>query len=521
MIRRLSSNRYISVFLFLFAFVIYLSNIGGVSIYILDEAKNVECAREMLNKKDFIVPTFNEVLRTDKPPLHYYFMMLGFTIFGENAFGARFFSSLFGALTILITYLFVKKYVDKETSIWAAIILLASIHLSIQFHLAVPDTYLVFFLTSAIMSFYVAVKERKTYLLYAMYASIGFGVLAKGPVAIGLPGLIFLLFLIFAKRFKWTELKRLKPIVGTLIVLAIAIPWYVLVAMKTNGEWVSDFFLKHNLSRFSDPMEGHGGIFLITFAYVLVGLFPFSVFIFQAIRKAWKNRQNEFVLFSLIAPSVIVLFFSISSTKLPNYTVPSYPYFGILLAIYLKEVKLGKLKPGLIALMVIGLILIPAIFVGLKFDTALASVNSIAWYFLPLPLLLVLAYYFNQQKMKEKALIAVAGSGILTSLIFFLFAFPVIDRQNPVIKGQSMLMGKELRYFEKLNPAFPFALKKGVSPIDHQNFLHFFNHHPDGIIISTKKKIEKIDLPEELEVSYSSKDIFESPTTVYITKKGY
>jgi 4-amino-4-deoxy-L-arabinose transferase-like glycosyltransferase len=50
------------------SFVLISSNIGGLYIYALDEAKNSVCAREMLERGDLIVPTFNHELRTDKPP---------------------------------------------------------------------------------------------------------------------------------------------------------------------------------------------------------------------------------------------------------------------------------------------------------------------------------------------------------------------------------------------------------------------------------------------------------------------
>ena len=173
--------------IFISAFALYASNIGGVSIYIVDEAKNAGCAGEMFIKKEFVVPTFNGKLRTDKPPLHYYFMMTSYRIFGINAFAARFFSALFGALTILITYLYVKKYSDKITAFLTTLILLASVHLSIQFHLAVPDPYLIFFLSVAFMSFYSAITEHKKVYLYSMYISMGLGMLTKGPVAVVLP----------------------------------------------------------------------------------------------------------------------------------------------------------------------------------------------------------------------------------------------------------------------------------------------------------------------------------------------
>jgi 4-amino-4-deoxy-L-arabinose transferase-like glycosyltransferase len=77
---------------------------GSHPIYILDEARNAEAAREMFVSGDWIVPTFNGQLRTDKPPLHYFFMIAGFKLFGTTALGARFFSTICGMATLLLIF---------------------------------------------------------------------------------------------------------------------------------------------------------------------------------------------------------------------------------------------------------------------------------------------------------------------------------------------------------------------------------------------------------------------------------
>ena len=70
------------------AVAVCYANISGLDVYALDEAKNAEAAREMFESGDYVVPYYNYQLRTDKPPLHYYFMAAGYSIFGVNEFGA-------------------------------------------------------------------------------------------------------------------------------------------------------------------------------------------------------------------------------------------------------------------------------------------------------------------------------------------------------------------------------------------------------------------------------------------------
>src|SRR5690606_9317330 len=110
-----SQNEYFYYILILIAggFLCFV-NLGGHPIYILDEAKNAEAAREMFVAYNWVVPTFNGELRTDNPPLHYCFMMIAYKLFGVSAFAARFFSAFFGALTIISTYHFAKKFIHKR-----------------------------------------------------------------------------------------------------------------------------------------------------------------------------------------------------------------------------------------------------------------------------------------------------------------------------------------------------------------------------------------------------------------------
>ncbi|MGE4587328.1 MAG: ArnT family glycosyltransferase, partial [Mangrovibacterium sp.] len=517
MIRKISQYPFLPLVFFLFSLLLYASNIGGPSIYILDEAKNAECAREMFVKGDPVIPTFNEVLRTDKPPLHYFFMMGAYTLFGVNPFAARFFSALFGALTILLSYLFVRRYAGKEQALLTALVLLASVHLSIQFHLAVPDPYLIFFLSAALMSFYAAVQEKKRIFIWGIYLAVGLGTLTKGPVAIGLPGLAFLLFLLFSRRFHWQEIRMLHPFSGALLVLLIVLPWYILVHLKTAGAWTEGFFLEHNLERFARGKEGHGGTFLITFVYVMTGMFPFSAFLPQALNRASCKRKDELVLFCLVSALTIILFFALSHTRLPNYTVPAYPFLAILLAGYLQNNNgRMKLKASMILLLLFGLILVPVVTAGLYLDPALRKISYAGLYFLPLPLLLFLAFLQWQKGKTETALLWIAGSGTATALIFFLLAFPTVDQQNPVVKSTPLVRNREVRYYGKFNPAYSFLLQKEIFPVKREELESFFRRHPEGIIISTRKYTDQLQLPDELEISFSARDILERPTTVLI-----
>jgi len=108
---------------------------------------------------------------------------------------------------------------------------------------------------------------------------------------------------------------------------------------------------------------------------------------------------------------------------------------------------------------------------------------------------------------------------MVTGFIFFRFAFPVIDRQNPVSKSINLIGDREVRYFQKFNSAFVFKLQREIPELKENDIEGFFEQYPGGVIISTEKKVKQIELPANAMISFRTHDVFETPTTVLITIK--
>jgi 4-amino-4-deoxy-L-arabinose transferase-like glycosyltransferase len=522
MTEKITDKKIFLFILFIFSFILFSANNHNVSIYILDEAKNAACAKEMMETRQWNYPTFNYELRVDKPPLHYLFMSVSYWLFGINPWAARFFSAIFGALTILLVFRFTSRFVNKNAALWASAILLASIHFQLQHHMAVPDPYLIFFVTWGIMLFYSVLKYNRVSDKILMYVAFSFGFLAKGPIAILLPGLIFVIYLAVIDELKLKTILRFKPLMGLVITLFVTLPWFLSVHFATDGEWTKGFFFDHNLNRFANKMEGHGGIFLLTYLYVFIGLLPFSLYFFQSFKHYRKNSENKFLLFALISIIVIVVFFSFSSTKLPNYTVIAYPYLAIFVANYLSSKDVNKKSElrNITVLLILIIIAFPSAYIAMGYDEILKPLRYLLLWVLIFPTGIALALYFiksDKFSIGRKTLVA---TSILTGLIFFYMIYPVIDKENPVELSKAILHDREVSYLHRFNPAYSFALQKQIPKIEEKDIPWFFTENPDGVIISTEKNIEKIEFPEGYGIIFKHKDVFEIPTTVLIGSVG-
>ncbi len=510
------------IFIFFIGFFIFSANIGGLYIYSLDEAKNSECAREMLERGDFIVPTFNYELRTDKPPLHYYFIMLSYKIFGVNEFSARFFSSVFGGLLVLITYLFAKRYSGVYSAFFSVLILISSLHMSVQFHMAVPDPYLIFWINASLFSFFVWYREKKDIYLYLFYIFSGLGVLTKGPVAVVLPFSIVFSFLFLQKSFNREMFRRLKIIKGLLLVLLISVPWYILVWIKTDGVWIKEFILKHNIHRFSEPMEGHGGAFFVTFLFIFFGLLPFSIFFPQVLKKSFKDRKKDIILFLLLFAGIYTLFFAISRTKLPNYTVPVYPSLAILTGYYLSSVK-DKVERSifwsLMLYVLISIFIVVGLYIGIKQEKEISDLAWLSFFFSILTIGGILSLILLKRDMIV-SVFTLSVFSIVMSLVFFFFIFPQIDKRNPVAQMLPLInTKKEISYYRSFNPAFVFYIRKRIPPLKKRDIRRFLYKRKVVYILSRKRYEKDIFRYKRAVLLKEVKDLFENKISILVSNK--
>ncbi|HEX5472521.1 MAG TPA: hypothetical protein VFW73_11570, partial [Lacipirellulaceae bacterium] len=197
-----------------------------------------------------------------------------------------------------------------------------------------------------------------------IYAFMGLAVLAKGPIGVVMPlGIIgtYLLFFdgiefgaagegwlrrtagYFAPRRVLGIARALRLTWGLPVVALIALPWYIAVAVRTHGAWITGFLGTHNVGRFMHPMEHHHGLPIYYVVAILAGFFPGSVFLpvglwsmFTSARSKDENKCSSAFLLCWIG--CYVGFFTLAATKLPNYVVPCYPALAVVTGYWLSAV---------------------------------------------------------------------------------------------------------------------------------------------------------------------------------------
>jgi 4-amino-4-deoxy-L-arabinose transferase-like glycosyltransferase len=163
-----------------------------------------------------------------------------------------------------------------------------------------------------------------------MYVFAALTVLAKGLIGIVLPGVVIVGYILVTRR--WSILKEMRLVTGTLLFLLVAAPWFVLVSLK-NPEFARFFFIHEHFDRFLTKVHKRyePPWFFIP---VLIGcMLPWSFFIPSAALSAWKERRGpgaDALLFLALWAVLIFGFFSASSSKLIPYILPVFPAVALL-----------------------------------------------------------------------------------------------------------------------------------------------------------------------------------------------
>jgi 4-amino-4-deoxy-L-arabinose transferase-like glycosyltransferase len=309
-------------------YVLFFHELGGIGFLGPDEPRYAAVAREMYLSGDYITPRLLGENWFEKPVLIYWGAALGYAIFGIGETGARLPSALGATLSVFLVYWAGRRLFTRGIGLSGAVILATSIGFFGLARAASTDMPLTASLTAALSFFLVGNESSgasRRWYFYAFYAALGFGVLAKGPVAIVLPVFALVMFLIW--RGPGGEWKKWHP-EGIFITGLVAGPWYAAVTVANGMEFINVFILEHNLGRFTSDVYGHEQPFYFYLPVLLLMTFPWSFLLIPALRRRF-GRNEQLILLWALAPLIL---FSLSGSKLPAYILPMLPPLALLCA---------------------------------------------------------------------------------------------------------------------------------------------------------------------------------------------
>jgi 4-amino-4-deoxy-L-arabinose transferase-like glycosyltransferase len=330
--------------LLLAIFIAFFLNAYSLPLTDVDEGAFSEATREMMARGNLISPTLNDAPRHDKPILIYWAQAASVAVFGVSEIGFRLPSIIFAGLWVFALFRFCLRHGNQMTAQIASLVMALSLVVGFIAKAAIADALLNLLIALAmfgIYDYYCACRAGKPAaatrrLLFGVYAALGLGFLAKGPVAVFFPLLISGLFFVSAGAWRnWLKAVFFWP--GWLLFLAIVVPWHVLVYLDQGDAFFRGFYLKHNINRYADTFEGHGGRWWYYFSVLPFILLPFTGWLLAIAGKlagqlCQTDSEALFERFLILWFVVVFVFFSFSGTQLPHYLLYGCTPIFILLA---------------------------------------------------------------------------------------------------------------------------------------------------------------------------------------------
>lgn len=333
-----------------------------------NEAVEAVFLQQMVEHGHWLFPLDNGSGPMYKPPLFHWTATALDRLAGirkVTTFNLRLPAALYATAGAALTMGFALSRMGPEPALLSGLIIAASYEFISQGRIGRVDMTLTFFAALSLFSFLwwlAALEElesprarrRQTLLHYLLAASLGLGVLAKGPVGAMLPGLAIGLLLVLAKR--WLELRRLLRPLPVAFGAVIAASWYGACLLGSRYGFLSRQIGSENFGRFFGTL---GRMPLWYYAQpLLLNAGPISLLIPVAVVAALATRHwqgadwrhsgdaadrvlDSVRLFALFWV-VTVVFFELAAYKRKAYLLPLWPPSAILLAWWTYRVALPR-----------------------------------------------------------------------------------------------------------------------------------------------------------------------------------
>ena len=449
----------------------FLPFLGSVHLFDWDEINFAESSREMLVTKNFFQVQINFEPFMEKPPLFFWLQSLSMSLFGVTEFAARFPNAIFGVLTMLALFKIGRTLRSEKFGFIWALIYFGSFLPNLYYKSGIIDPVFNYFIFTSIYYLIRVIngdkgkEQNKFALLSGIF--VGLAIITKGPVGLLLMILTLSVYWVFNKFKRVGSVKSV--IIFIVTVFAVSFLWFGYELIQ-NGPWFIVEFVKYQLDLFTTPVAGHSQPFYYHFVVVLIGCFPLSIIAIPSFFSEKEQDTFEFEKWMKILFWVVMILFSISTTKIVHYSSMAYLPLSYLAATYLFKLHERKLEVKKWMLITIGffgfffsslLTLLPIILdrkdtwlipnLTDPFAAAQLSVDIpiAGWEFLigvVYFISIIIGLYFLSKLKVVKSVLVISISTAFCLLVFTRVMVPKIESfsQGPMISFYKELKGKDV-----------------------------------------------------------------------------
>jgi len=328
---------------------IRLLALGAYPLLDLTEARYAEISRVMLATGNWITPQLQPgVPFWGKPPLVFWCTAFSFKLFGINEFAARLPSFLFSWFNLGLVFLLGRKIRGTHFGLLAAVVLGSTGFFFAVSASVIIDTFLAALTTLAMAAFVFTMEEKSDPQRlgwgYVFFASLALGILAKGPIFCILTLTPIFVWIVIFRQGR--AVRRNFPLVsGTVLLLVMAVPWFLIAEEKTPG-FLNYFIIGEHFKRFlvsgwQGDLYGdaHRQPLGTIWGMAVPAMLPWLIILIAGLGRSWKaghkikevlaDRWLTLLVLWVLTPLV---FFTLCRNILMTYLFPSLAAFALITA---------------------------------------------------------------------------------------------------------------------------------------------------------------------------------------------
>jgi 4-amino-4-deoxy-L-arabinose transferase-like glycosyltransferase len=305
----------------------FVGALGSMPLIEADEGRYAEIPREMLATGEFVTPHLNGVVYLEKPPLYYWLNASSIAILGSTELAVRLWSFAFGVAGIGLVFALSRRMFGRTVALWSAAILGTSPLYFVLSAANIIDMTFSFLMSAALVAFWFAQDPARPdgRYWYGVSLALALALLAKGLIALVLPGAIIGVYVLLTRR--WDIPRTVPWLTGGLLFLAVAAPWHVVAAVR-NPDFLWFYFVHEHFLRFTTQVHERVQPIWLFVPILFIGALPWVGLVPQALRRALPARLSGFrfespeLCFLALWAGVVFAFFSLSQSKLIPYVLP-------------------------------------------------------------------------------------------------------------------------------------------------------------------------------------------------------
>jgi 4-amino-4-deoxy-L-arabinose transferase-like glycosyltransferase len=328
-----AKNIYLKFFIFLISLSLMLYGLGDNKLITYDEAIYAKVAKNILVNGDYLTLTWRNSsdLWFEKPPLYFIITAFFYSLLGISEFSTRIAVVIFSLIGLVYTYKLTKLIFSSS---YAAIIAVFGLFLNTSYlyysRIGMLDIILTAFITGSVYYFLKFEDSKKRINLVASGIFIGLAVLTKSIIGFLAFGIMLLYWIYTAFYLNKKDYKIWDLLIILLTSLLVSLPWHLHMYIVHGQNFIDTYIGYHLLDRFTSDKEAKSApwdfYFIVlrnTMRVWFIALIPATLVLGY---KIYKRQLDSKPVLLILASLLILVFFSVSSSKLKWYIMPVYPF---------------------------------------------------------------------------------------------------------------------------------------------------------------------------------------------------